>query len=161
MLPKFTIRHLTPDRVAVAYPLARMALGMGLEEWTAYAEALTEPRAGDRGRPGIVYLAGPDDTIYALFSYRPVNDPRYGQTLYCEHVVTLDLVHGEEIRGAIEHAMENEARNRGCGTILIRVPADPDAVAVPASGPLHALHARGYDIGAIEMCRPVSVKDDG
>lgn len=160
MGPKFTTRHLTPDRIAVAFPLARMAMGMALDEWIAYAKTLTEPRAGDQGRPGIVCLSGPDDTIYAMFAYRPVNEPRYGPTLYCEYVATLDLVHGEAVRSAIEQAMEIEARAKGCGTILVRVPADSDAMPVPVLGPLQALHARGYDIGAVEMCRPVSVKED-
>jgi len=117
---KFSARHLAASQIDTVFPLAGVALGLSLEEWRRFASGIVGIKASRERPTGIMCLTASDGTVYGMFAYRHVNDPEKGDLLECDHLATLDLLHGTEIRDAMERAMKVLARERGCQAVRVR-----------------------------------------
>lgn len=117
---KFSARHLDAAHIDRVYPLAGVALGLSLDEWRRFASGIMGEGSDASGKAGIMCLYGPDGTVYGMFAYRLVHDAADGELLECDHLATLDLLHGTEIRDAMGRAMDVLARQWGCQAVRVR-----------------------------------------
>lgn len=146
----YTIRSLSLDRISQAFPLIHAAeMDLSLGQWVRYAKDHLQgiPAHGD-GCRGIVTIESDDGYIHGLFLYTVDYDLKLGRSLRCEHVIALDLFHGEKVASSILEAIYALANEHDCGAISVSVQFK--------NGPFHAMleHA-GHSKDLIVFRKPV------
>ncbi len=119
----YTVKHLSLDCVARAYPLLQSVDGdLSLEKWEKYAAGrLTPGTSASRAHTGIVAVENSEGYLEGLFGYRIDTDLKLGLTLQCENLVALALVKPEPVFAVLMEAMESLARKRGCKALQVTV----------------------------------------
>lgn len=119
----YAIRSLSLDRVSQAFPLIHAAeIDLSLGQWVRYAkDHLQGTHSHGDGCRGIVTIESDDGYIHGLFLYTVDYDLKLGRSLRCEHVIALDLFHGETVAALILDAIQALAKEHGCGAISVSV----------------------------------------
>jgi hypothetical protein len=147
---QYAIKSLTLDRISQAFPLIHAAeMDLSLGQWVRYAKDHLQGmhNYGD-GHRGIVTIESDDDYIHGLFLYAVDCDLKLGRSLRCEHVIALDLFHGEKVAASILEAIQILAKKHDCGAISVSVQF--------RNGPFHSMleHA-GHSKDLIVFRKPV------
>lgn len=134
----FSIRPVTADLVEQAFPVVQAAApDVTLEQWRAYAVG----SAGE-GASGLTGAFNEQDYIVGLFAYQREPHLQHGRILRICHLAAVDLVDAEPVLLALLQAIDDLAKQRGCGAILMATPSNYMKVAAHWMHPLFA--ARGY-----------------
>lgn len=146
----YAIRSLSLDRISQAFPLIHAAeMDLSLGQWVRYAkDHLQGMNVHGDGYRGIATIESDDGYIHGLFLYTVDNELKLGRSLRCEHVIALDLFHGEKVAASILDAIHALAKEHDCGAISVSVQFK--------NGPLHAMleHA-GHSKELIVFRKPV------
>ena len=126
-------------------------MDLSLGQWVRYArEHLQGIHIQNERCRGIVTIESEDGYIHGLFLYTVDRDLKRGRSLRCEHVIALDLFHGEKVAASILDAIQALAREHDCGAISISVQF--------RNGPFHAmLEHTGHSKDLIVFRKPVEV----
>ncbi len=150
MSRNYAIRSLSLDRISQAFPLIHAAeMDLSLGQWVRYAkDHLQGMHDHSDGCRGIVTIESDDGYIHGLFLYTVDCDLQLGRSLRCEHVIALDLFHGEKVAASILEAIQTLAKQHGCGAISVSVQFK--------NGPFHTMleHA-GHSKDLIVFRKPV------
>lgn len=123
MPDRYTVKHLSLDDVARAYPLLQSVdSDLSFERWKKYAAGrLTPGASASRAHTGIVAVENSQGYLQGLFGYRVDTDLKWGLTLQCENLVALSLVKPGPVFAVLMEAMESLARKRGCKALQVTV----------------------------------------
>ncbi len=120
MTKSFSSFSLTPDQIAVVFPLVHAAVPqVDLDAWRKFVRAL-----GERDPPspsGALGLRNEAGYICGLLIFRCDHDLRHGKVLAINLFIALDLVNEEEAASALLQAAEAKARELGCTATHIRL----------------------------------------
>jgi hypothetical protein len=143
----FTSFALSPDQVALAFPLVRAAVPLvDLRAWQGFIRATTDaPGPATVGALGLRHEGG---YICGLIVYRKQQDLRHGMTLVVDLFVALDLVSEAPAANALFHAAEAKARELGCTAVQIRLNAGWQSLAEHA-------RSHGYGTEAQILAKPL------
>jgi hypothetical protein len=118
----FTTFTLSPDQVALAFPLVHAAVPVvDLRAWQDFMQATVASEQAAVGALGLRHEGG---YVCGLIVYRKQRDLRHGMTLVVDLFVALDLVSEAAAAKALLHAAEATARQLGCAAVHIRLNAD-------------------------------------
>jgi hypothetical protein len=122
MTKSFSSFALSPDQIAVAFPLVHAAVpGIDLDAWRKFVRSLGSP---DPSFPaGALGLRNEAGYICGLVLFRCDYDLRHGKVLAINLFIALDLVNEAEAASALLQAVEAKARELGCAATHIRLDA--------------------------------------
>jgi len=119
----FTTFRLSPDQVALAFPLVHAAVPVvDLRAWQDFMQATVA--AAEQPTVGALGLRHEGGYLCGLIVYRKQRDLRHGMTLVVDLFVALDVVSEGAAAQALLHAAEAMARDLGCAAVHIRLNAD-------------------------------------
>jgi len=116
-----TARRLTPERIAQAYPVIRIALpDLSFDAWCRFAQ---EQIAGDDEPPrGIVTVDSEQDYIVGLGAYRLERDLQDDRVLIANHFVAVDLIRREVVAETLARELESVAKQHRCSALHTHLP---------------------------------------
>lgn len=115
-----TTRRLTPERIAQAYPVIRMAMpNLSFEAWCRFAE---EQIADDEPPRGIVTVESEQDYIVGLGAYRLERDLQDDRVLIANHFVAVDLIRREAVAETLAQELESVAKQHRCNALHTCLP---------------------------------------
>ena len=117
---RLTTRRLTPERIAQAYPVIRMAMpNLSFEAWCRFAE---EQIADDEPPRGIVTVESEQDYIVGLGAYRLERDLQDDRVLIANHFVAVDLIRREVVAETLAQELESVAKQHRCSALHTCLP---------------------------------------
>lgn len=147
MQAAYGILSLPAGRIAEAYPLIRQQLpALTLDQWTAYARALTGESMPAEG--GIIACER-KGRIRGLFAWQSVPDPSHRKIMRVHHFTVLEVVHRNAATQSLIAAMHRRAEAMGCGAVRVELPTGSFA--------LTDFTACGHEVEMIGLCRPLPV----
>lgn len=148
-MPNFSLKPLSPDDVALAYPLVRMAMpDVQLEDWRSYVTCLLS--AGG----GVLTLVAPDGGIHALACWNVEQHLRHDLVLKVDTFVAFELSHRAPARAALCDGLQALADELGCATVLFTLESRG---LIPTHSPLlEAWRKLGSELDAVQLARPVN-----
>lgn len=121
MLDFFKTLHLSPAMARGAYPLVHLAHpGLTLSSWLAFARRAAQ---GPRHRGGLISVQDQRGIVHALFAYKVEDDLGGGRRLRVSDLIIGRLPGGMVSRAVVSGA-EALARDLGCASLFIEVPAE-------------------------------------
>jgi hypothetical protein len=147
MTKSFSSFALTPDQVAVVFPLVHAAIPeINLDAWRKFVRSLGEQ---DLPSPsGALGLRNEAGYICGLLIFRCDHDLRHGKVLAINLFIALDLVNEEAAASALLQAAEAKARELGCTATHIRLDATQKSLG-------HRFSTSGYRNEADIFCRGI------
>jgi hypothetical protein len=146
----FTSFALSPDQIALAFPLIHAAVPVvDLRTWQNFMQASVD--ASGQATVGALGLRHEGGYVCGLIVYRKQQDLRHGATLVVDLFVALDLVSDAPAANALLHAAEAKARDLGCAAVQIRLNADWQSLAQHVRG-------HGYDTEAQLLGKPLQAR---
>src|SRR5579859_2628896 len=116
----FTSFALSPDQVALAFPLVQAAVPViDLRAWQNFIQATVD--ASGQATVGALGLRHEGGYVCGLVVYRKQQDLRHGTVLVVDLFVALDLVSDVPAAKALLHAAEAKAHDLGCAAVQIRL----------------------------------------
>ena len=117
---RLTTRRLTPERIAQAYPVIRMAMpNLSFEAWCRFAE---EQIADDEPPRGLVTGESEQDYIVGLGAYRLERDLQDDRVLIANHFVAVDLIRREVVAETLAQELESVAKQHRCSALHTCLP---------------------------------------
>jgi len=116
-MTSFTVEPLSRDKIRAVYPLIREVIpGLSLTAWLRFAQSAIGSRRG--GQAGVIVARRENhDFPNGLFCYRVDPDPALGKILVAEHFVAVDLLHPEEVLGALVAELDALGQRLGCKAV--------------------------------------------
>ncbi len=147
MTRSFSSVALTPDQIAVVFPLVHAAVPeINLDTWRGFVRSLGE---GTTSSPsGVLGVRNEAGYICGLLIFRAEQDLRHGKVLAINLFIALDLVNEEEAASALLQAAEAKAGELKCAATHVRI--DSAQKSLP-----HRFTAAGYRNEAEIFCKSV------
>lgn len=115
---RFTIEHLSPDRLFEAWPVACMSRSHANADWWICAAAALIERGG-----GILAVRGPDGTIHGVATYEVARRAHVGRVLAVDMLTTFELSRRAPARQAICEALELLGHAFDCRRVILPLPS--------------------------------------
>jgi hypothetical protein len=144
-MPKLLVSKLEPERMAEAYPLIRRMARVGPERWEAFGRQLA-----DQGG-GVLAVRAEDRSVHGVAAYLPVASLKHGSALRVEAIAAFELGHVSLVRNALSAALDDLARNMGCGVVTFSL--DAKGLSSPHSRRRRGWESLGLTAEAIELVR--------
>jgi hypothetical protein len=149
-LRQLTLKNLTADEVAQAYPLIRTSFPeVTLEAWRRFVDALVRPQSPPRG--GFLTVLCEQGYIAGLCSYRIEPDLLHGQVLAVDLFVAYDLFDRSAIAAALAEGLERTARDNGCQAVHTHL--IDRGRGGSRSGLVDALTRQGHEVEFVGLCK--------
>ena len=117
-MPQFGIEHLSEERLAEAWAVARMSRSHAYCDWWVSESVALIARGG-----GILALRAPDHAIHGIATYEVARKARLGRVLLVDTLVAFELNGRAPVRHALRDALELLASAFDCRSILLPLPS--------------------------------------
>jgi hypothetical protein len=144
-MPRLLVSNLELERVSEAYSLIRHLAGIDLEQWDDFYRQLI--RLGG----GVLSVRGEDECIHGLAAYLPVASLKYGKALRVDAIAAVEFGHSMTVRQALCSALDNVARKKDCGAVIISL--DANGVSGRRSRRWRGWEALGLSAATIDFVR--------
>jgi hypothetical protein len=144
-MPKLLVSNLDMDRVSEAYPLIRRQAQVGPEQWETFCHQLVEQGGG------VLAVIAEDQRVHGVAAYLPVSSLRHGSALRVEAIAAFELSHVSLVRNALSSALDELAREKGCGVLMVSL--DAKGLSSPHSRRRHGWESLGLAAETIEFVR--------
>jgi hypothetical protein len=123
-MTSFSVEPLARNQLRAVYPLIREVIsGLSLTAWLRFAQSAMSARRG--GQAGIIVARREGhDFPSGLFCYRVDPDPALGKVLVAEHFVAVDLLHPDDVLGALVAELDALGERLGCKAVRSIVHAE-------------------------------------
>lgn len=112
----FTVRQLTREQLASAWPLVRAAgAALDLDRWLKAGRRLL----GKGG--GILAVATDEGTLHGVATFEPVEEAAAGKVLRVDTLVTFEFSRRAPVRTALCDALEKLGAALGCDAVAVNV----------------------------------------
>lgn len=153
---RFTVKPLPAGRIDAVFPLVRAAMpGLTLAQWRQFAADAATPTESAIA-PGVLIVENERGYIQGFCTFRLQRDLRHGTVVAVDDLVVLDLVNGEAAAVALVHALEERARQLGCGAVQLHLEEDLRTRHV-APTLCEYLKREGHAVDAVRLVKPVDL----
>jgi len=143
---ELTVKPLSAEQLAEAYPLVRTATRVSQARWEEFGRELLQ------GGGGVLAVTAADKCVHGVAAYRPNRNLRHEQSLDVEVIVAFDLRGDDRVREALCRALDRIAAGLNCSAVNFTVPARS---AEPRSRARSGLERLGLKLDTASFVREV------
>lgn len=114
----FTIETLKHDRLADAWPVARMCAGHANPDWWVHEADLLIGRGG-----GVLAVRAPDGMVHGIATYEPIESQFSGRILAVDLLTTFELSRKAPAKSALCAALDDLSLALECDAVAFALPS--------------------------------------
>lgn len=152
-MPRLKVSNLELGRASEAYPLIRRVARVDPDQWEAFCREITQQEGG------VLAVLAEDRHVHGVAAYLPVTSLRHGRSLRVEAIAAFELTHFALVRDALSAALDEMARQKGCGTLMVSL--DAKGLLCPRSRRRRGWESLRLTAETVEFVRPLDGDTSG
>ena len=153
MPDRYVAKTIDARQIDQAFPVVQSCVpGLDIARWRRFAAELVGSGAAARRRGGIVTAQLGRGYIHGLFCYMVVPSLCHGRVLQVENFVALDMFDPAATADRLMAAMEELARELGCGAIHVMMRDRRQGGRLQV---LERFQETGHETEGLHLCKPL------